>query len=107
MSNLRTSLFADMMAIPAFFPALLRLVSNGEPVPIAAFATEVDIPIHDIEQWLRRQPGTDWDDQGRLLGFGLTQRDKLPACSGWPDPLHILCRRCLDFSSPPWPTRKC
>lgn len=62
------------MAIPAFFPALLRLVSKGEPVPVAALTTKVDIPIHDIEQWLRRQPGTDWDDQGRLLSFGLTQR---------------------------------
>lgn len=72
--QVQSQLLADMMTIPAFFPALLRLVSKGEPVPIAALATEVDIPIHDIEQWLRRQPGTDWDDQGRLLGFGLTQR---------------------------------
>ena len=72
--QLKNQLLADMMAIPAFFPALLRLVSRGEPVPIAALATEVHIPIHDIEQWLRQQPGTDWDSQGRLLGFLLTQR---------------------------------
>lgn len=67
-------LHADMMAIPAFFPALLCLVSKGEPVAIAALAAEANIPIHDIEQWLRQQPEVDWDDQGRLLGFGLTQR---------------------------------
>lgn len=54
--QLKSQLLADMMAIPTFFPALLRLVSRGEPVPIAALATEVDIPIHDIEKWLRRQP---------------------------------------------------
>ena len=44
--QLKNQLLADMMAIPAFFPALLRLVSRGEPVPVAALATEVDIPIY-------------------------------------------------------------
>ncbi len=70
----KRDLLADMMAIPTFFPALLRLVSEGEPVPIAAIASKANLPVHDIEQWLCQQPGTDWDDQGRLVGFGLTQR---------------------------------
>lgn len=31
-------------------------------------------PVHEVEAALRRQPGTNWDEQGRLVGFGVTLR---------------------------------
>jgi alkylmercury lyase len=58
----------------AFFPALLRLVAEGEPVVLSRLATAAEVPESRIAAWLHAQPGTDWTDDGRLLGFGLTQR---------------------------------
>lgn len=57
-----------------FLPALLRLVAEGEPVPLSRLATSAGVEESRIAAWLRAQPGTDWADDGRLLGFGLTQR---------------------------------
>jgi alkylmercury lyase len=61
----------------AFFqaiPHVLRLLAEGRPVTLDRLATVSSLPVHDVEAALRQQPGTDWDDQGRLLGFGLTLR---------------------------------
>lgn len=59
----------------AFFPSLVRLVAEGDPVPLARLADEAGGPEDRLAAWLHAQPGTDWDEQGRLLGFGLTQRE--------------------------------
>lgn len=53
---------------------MIRLVAKGRPVGLERLAAASGVPVEAIESWLRAQPGTDWDDGGRLLGFGLTQR---------------------------------
>src|ERR1700757_704899 len=53
---------------------MIRLLAQGRPVALERLATEAGVPAQTIESWLRAQPGTDWDDSGRLLGFGLTQK---------------------------------
>jgi alkylmercury lyase len=57
-----------------FMAPMIRLVAEGEPVALERLAADSGVPVEQIESWLRAQPGTDWDDSGRLLGFGLTQR---------------------------------
>ncbi|MGH7722282.1 MAG: organomercurial lyase MerB [Candidatus Dormibacteria bacterium] len=56
------------------FPHLVRLIARGEPVEISEVAEIAQLPAAEVERTLRAQPGTDWDDAGRLLGFGLTLR---------------------------------
>lgn len=53
-------------------PHMLRLLAEGRPVSRDQLATASSLPVHDLDAFFRQQPGTDWDDQGRLLGFGLT-----------------------------------
>lgn len=70
---------SDVEAITSFegyehFPDLVRLIAHGEPLEIADLAAAVGLPAHDVEAILRVQPGTDWDEEGRLVGFGLTLR---------------------------------
>jgi alkylmercury lyase len=57
-----------------FTAPMIRLVAEGRPVALESVAAESGVFVEEIESWLRAQPGTDWDDRGRLLGFGLTQR---------------------------------
>ncbi|MQA03327.1 MAG: organomercurial lyase MerB [Streptosporangiales bacterium] len=77
MDTLQRSLveFIQRQEMPAFFPALLRLVAKGEPVSLDELAAEGHTPVEQLDGWLRAQPGTDWAPDGRLLGFGLTQRE--------------------------------
>jgi len=60
--------------LTTFLCTLLQLVAKGEPVPLTFLAAEAGLPLEQVESLLRAQRGTDWDEQGRLLGFGLTQR---------------------------------
>ena len=60
--------------VPRFMAAMIRLVAEGRPVALERIAAASGVPVEEIESWLRAQPGTDWDDEGRLVGFGLTQR---------------------------------
>jgi alkylmercury lyase len=55
-------------------PHLIRLIARGKPVSTAELAADAGEPIGRVESWFRSQPGTDWDDEGRLVGFGLTLR---------------------------------
>jgi alkylmercury lyase len=57
-----------------FTAPMVRLVAKGKPVAPERLAAASGVPVEKIESWLRTQPGTDWDEDGRLLGFGLTQR---------------------------------
>jgi len=58
----------------AAIPTLLRLIARGRPVDLAELATESGQPTTDLERMLKAQPGTEWDDEGRLVGFGLSLR---------------------------------
>jgi alkylmercury lyase len=53
-------------------PPLLRLIARGRPVDLAELAAESGQRTTDLERILRAQPGTEWDDEGRLVGFGLS-----------------------------------
>lgn len=55
-------------------PHAVRLLSKGRPVSIADLADAVGETTAKVEARLRSQPGTDWDEEGRLVGFGLTLR---------------------------------
>src|SRR5579875_1499628 len=60
--------------VARFMVPMIRLVAEGRPVALERLAAASGVPVEEIESWLRAQPGTDWDEDGRLLGFGLTQR---------------------------------
>jgi alkylmercury lyase len=55
-------------------PYLVRVIARGLPVSIQELADTASLPVGDVERMLRAQPGTDWDEHGRLVGFGLTLR---------------------------------
>jgi alkylmercury lyase len=64
------SSFDGFMAIPQ----ILRLLARGEPVNLREVADVAGQSGADLERALRAQPGTEWDDAGRMVGFGLTPR---------------------------------
>ena len=55
-------------------PHAIRLLAAGEPVRIEEIAAAAGVTSAEVDAMLSGQPGTDWDEQGRLIGFGLTQR---------------------------------
>ncbi len=55
-------------------PHAVRLLAMGRPVALAEIASAAGVPVEEVEELLRAQPGSDWDEGGRLVGFGLTQR---------------------------------
>jgi len=55
-------------------PHAYRLLAEGQPVALERLAKASSVSVQAVETALREQPGTDWDDQGRLVGFGLTHR---------------------------------
>ncbi|MGH2862055.1 MAG: organomercurial lyase [Solirubrobacteraceae bacterium] len=55
-------------------PYLVCMIAKGAPVSIQELADVASLPVGDVERMLRAQPGTDWDEDGRLAGFGLTLR---------------------------------
>ncbi|MGH7758164.1 MAG: organomercurial lyase MerB [Candidatus Dormibacteria bacterium] len=56
------------------FPHLVRLLARGEPVRVEELAATSGRPVEAIEALARSQPGTEWDEEGRLVGFGLSLR---------------------------------
>jgi alkylmercury lyase len=56
------------------FPHLVRLLAGGRPIAMDELATLAGRPEDEVDRLLRSQPGTDWDESGRLVGFGLTLR---------------------------------
>jgi alkylmercury lyase len=75
MDDLRTTM-ANLIGQDAirFTAPMIRLVAEGKPVALECLAAASGVPLEKVESWLHTQPGTDWDESGRLLGFGLTQR---------------------------------
>ncbi|MGH9086683.1 MAG: organomercurial lyase [Acidimicrobiales bacterium] len=56
------------------FPHLVRLLARGRPLPLEEVASAADEPVARIRSFFGSQRATEWDDQGRLVGFGLTLR---------------------------------
>ena len=55
-------------------PVLLRLVAGGEPVTVADLAVAAGRPEPDVRAALAQMPDTEFDDSGRVVGWGITQR---------------------------------
>jgi hypothetical protein len=55
-------------------PHIVRALAQGGPVATKEIAASANLPEADVLRLLRPQPGTEWDDDGRLVGFGLTPR---------------------------------
>lgn len=59
----------------ATFRGILGLLAEGRPVTTAEVAERVGRPLAEVAGLLADEPGTDWDEDGRLVGFGLTLRE--------------------------------
>ncbi|MGH9129171.1 MAG: alkylmercury lyase MerB [Acidimicrobiales bacterium] len=55
-------------------PHLVRLLAGGRPLPLDELAEAAGAPVDRVRSLLGSLPGGEWDDQGRLVGFGLTLR---------------------------------
>lgn len=55
-------------------PQLIRLLARGERVDLNELADTAGQSGADLAEVVRAQPGTEWDGDGRLVGFGLTPR---------------------------------
>lgn len=59
---------------PTMLVPLLRLLAAGEPVTVEALAAAVGLPVDEVTRRLAAVPDTEYDEQGRILGSGLTLR---------------------------------
>ncbi len=55
-------------------PYIMRLIAGGVPVTIDEVAEASGWKESDVQDALGKQPSTEWDDEGRIVGFGLTLR---------------------------------
>lgn len=53
-------------------PHVVRLLAEGEPVALDRLAEAAGIAIEEVRTVLAQHPAIEWDEQGRLAGFGLT-----------------------------------
>ncbi|MFH9071387.1 organomercurial lyase MerB [Streptomyces alboflavus] len=51
---------------------LQTLLSSGEPVTVEQLATQTGRPAEEIRAALAAMPDTEYDAQGRIIGYGLT-----------------------------------
>jgi len=55
-------------------PHLARLLAEGQPLSLDRLAAASGWSVEQVRRALNRHPSVEWDDQGRLVGFGLTLR---------------------------------
>lgn len=65
---------AAASARPWLWRPLLLLIAQGEPVTIDQLARATGHPAEDVRQALAANPDTEYDEAGRIVGSGLTQR---------------------------------
>lgn len=80
MSDCTTNL-VDRLATPAetgldaaYLVPLLRLLATGDPVDVVSLVSTAGRSVEDTRTALARVPDTEYDDQGRIVGQGLTLR---------------------------------
>lgn len=59
---------------PALLVPLLRLLASGNPVEVTTLATTAGRTIEETRAQLARLPDTEYDNEGRVVGHGLTLR---------------------------------
>lgn len=64
----------EKFLLPDLVPQLQRLLAVGEPVAVERLADAGGWRVGEVQAELARHAGTDWDDHGRIAGFGLTLR---------------------------------
>ncbi|NUR05358.1 MAG: organomercurial lyase MerB [Streptomyces sp.] len=57
---------------PGLYRELLRLLADGQPVTLARLAAASGQPAETVERAVANWPDTEYDDQGRITGYGLT-----------------------------------
>ena len=67
--GLRESLCSDQSRL---FPQLLRLLANGNPVPLEGLAASLKISIGEVTTSLKQMASVEFDSQGNIMGSGLT-----------------------------------
>ena len=65
---------ASARTTPGLYRALLRLFSGGEPLTIARLAAAAGYPADEVQRAVAGWNDTEYDDQGRIIGWGLTLR---------------------------------
>lgn len=63
----------DPATQPWLFRPLLRLLAEGEPVPLDHLAEAAGASVEQVRQALATEPDTEYDADGRVVGLGLTQ----------------------------------
>lgn len=58
----------------ALIPQLVRLLAAGEPVTVAQLAEAGGWTVAAVRAGLARHPSVEWDEEGRIVGFGMTLR---------------------------------
>lgn len=53
---------------------LLRLIAQGDPVTLDDLATAIGLTVEEVHARLAAMPDTEYDEQGRIIGQGLTLR---------------------------------
>ena len=68
------TLVRAQFGLPDLVLHLTRLLAAGRPVSVAEAAAAGDRSEDELGAELARHPGVDWEDDGRIAGFGLTLR---------------------------------
>src|SRR5882724_1155378 len=62
----------DSWPLPDLIPQLARLLAGGEPVSVQQVATAGGWTPEQVQAALDRHPRVDFEEDGRIAGFGLT-----------------------------------
>ena len=60
------------MAFLQFVPQTLDLLARGKPASPEEIAAVAGKPPEEVRATLYQFPSTEWDEQGRIVGLGLT-----------------------------------
>ncbi|SFB56862.1 alkylmercury lyase [Amycolatopsis marina] len=60
--------------LPWLWRPLLQLLARGEPVTVDDLAQATGRDADEVRRTVAALPDTEYDEQGRILGYGLTQR---------------------------------
>ena len=62
----------EAVSMEWLFRPLLKMLAEGDPVPVENIAAETGKPVEEVKQVLQTLPSVELDEQGRVVGYGLT-----------------------------------